>query len=331
MHWNHALGSADTEALMTWIRSLRKKHYATPGIPEALQGAVIQPLPKKVDQDPRKVALGEKLYHDGRLSKDNSISCASCHDLAKGGTDQAQFSTGVGGAIGDINAPTTFNSGYQFLQFWDGRAATLEDQADGPPNNPIEMASNWEEIIGKLSEDTAFTEAFAAVYPDGWSKETITGAIAAFERTLVTPNSPFDRFLLGDEEALTDAQKKGYALFQELACATCHVGPAMGGQSFEKMGLKADYFADRGNVIKPDYGRFNVTGDEKDQYKFKVPTLRNITRTLPYMHDGTQTVLKEVVKIMAKYQQGRILTDTEADSMAKFLESLTGEYKGKKV
>ena len=264
-----------------------------------------------------------------RLSGDDTISCASCHDLDKGGTDQEKVSEGVRGQLGGINAPTTFNSGFQFEQFWDGRAATLEEQADGPPNNPIEMGSNWEQIVGKLEADEAFTKAFNETFPDGYSKENLTGAIAVFERTLVTPNSRLDQFLMGKADALTDDEKQGYDIFIEQGCATCHVGNILGGQSFEEMGRKEDYFAQRGNVREADYGRMNATGKEADRYHFKVPTLRNIKLTHPYLHDGTTSDLAEVVQVMARYQSGEKLSETDARLVAKFLETLTGEYEGK--
>jgi cytochrome c peroxidase len=214
-------------------------------------------------------------------------------------------------------------------QFWDGRAATLEEQAAGPVHNPIEMGSNWEEVIPKLEKDKEYVEAFKALYPDlGISGEAIVDAIATFERSLNTPNSRFDQYLRGDEDAINEDEKKGYELFKASGCATCHVGPAMGGESFERMGLKGDYFADRGNVQEVDEGLANFTKNEDDRHKFKVPSLRNIAVTYPYFHDGQTTDLKEAVKTMATYQEGLELSDEEADLIVKFLNTLTGEYKG---
>lgn len=328
LHWNGGLRKAEKEDLQKWIYDVRAKNYATPGAAPQFANEIAQRIPEDGGADPRKAALGDALYHDTRLSKDNTISCASCHDLGMGGTDQAQFSTGVDGAMGDINAPTTFNAGWQFLHFWDGRAADLEEQADGPVNNPIEMASSWDEAIPKLEADAEFTAAFLEVFPEGYSMETITHAIAEFERTLNTPNSRFDRHLAGDEIALTDEEKKGYQLFKDYRCATCHVGRLLGGQSFEKMGLKADYFGDRGNVGTADFGRFNVTGKEEDRFRLKVPTLRNIAFTFPYLHDGSTSDLKEVVEIMVKYQVGKTITDIESDLIVKFFHTLNGELHG---
>jgi cytochrome c peroxidase len=329
LHWNAALGQQDREDLDAWINQTREKHYATPGAAPEFKSEVIQPLPQTLDIDPAKVALGNELYHDTRLSKDNTLSCASCHDLNKGGTDQEQFSDGVDNAMGDINSPTTFNSGYQFVQFWDGRAPTLEEQAKGPVENPIEMADKWDDVVAELSKDEDFVKRFTAVYPSGVKVDNIVSAIADFERSLITPNCKFDKYLMGEADALTAEEKEGYRLFKENDCATCHVGKAMGGQSFETMGRKADYFAKRGNVHKPDFGRFNETNREEDKHKFKVPTLRNIAVTYPYFHDGSTSDLAEVVQTMAECECGVTLKDQEVKKIVSFLRTLTGEYQGK--
>ncbi|HOQ33388.1 MAG TPA: cytochrome c peroxidase [Candidatus Hydrogenedens sp.] len=330
LHWDSMLSKEEQNLILTWVKSTRAKHYATEGIPENLKEEVVQPLPQKVNVDEKKVALGNKLYHDKRLSKDNSLACAGCHDLGTGGVDRKKFSEGVGGAIGPINAPTVYNALFNFVQFWDGRAKDLQEQADGPVNNPKEMASNWEEVTSKLNQDEEFTKSFLEVYPSGYNKENFTNAIAEFEKTLITPNSRFDQFLLGKTDALTAEEKEGYALFKKYRCATCHVGKAMGGQSYEKMGLKADYFKDRGGEIKEaDLGRYNVTKNEEDKHKFKVPLLRNIAVTQPYLHDGSTDDLQKVVNIMLKYQVGKQIPKTEEEKITKFLKSLTGEYQGK--
>jgi cytochrome c peroxidase len=325
MHWNGALSDSEKQQILAWVKKVRPASDAAP----EFKDEPVQPIPMTVELDADKVALGDKLYHDVRLSGDDTISCATCHDLAKGGTDQAPSSTGIGGQVGPINSPTTFNSAFFVRQFWDGRAATLEEQAAGPVHNPIEMGANWDVVIPKLEKDKEYVEAFKALYPEqGISGEAIVDAIAIFERSLNTPNSRFDQYLRGNKDAINDEEKKGYELFKASGCATCHVGPAMGGESFERMGLKADYFEDRGNVQEVDQGLTNFTQKEDDRFKFKVPTLRNIAITYPYFHDGQTTDLKEAVKIMAKYQEGIELTDQESDLIAKFLNTLTGEYKG---
>jgi cytochrome c peroxidase len=258
------------------------------------------------------------------------VSCATCHALETAGVDNHRYSDGVGGQVGGVNAPTVYNAVYNFVQFWDGRAATLADQAAGPPLNPIEMASpSFEHIIAKLEADKNFARAFTAVYPDGLTQANITDAIEQFERTLVTPNARFDKWLLGDDEAITAEELAGYELFKKYDCATCHVGHNLGGQSYELMGLRRHYFADRGEELTvEDNGRFKETGLERDRHRFKVPGLRNIEHTWPYYHDGTRHTLDEAVYDMGLYQSGVELAEEEVDLMVQFLLTLTGEYKG---
>jgi cytochrome c peroxidase len=331
LHWNHGLTGEEKQTILDWIRATRRKNFAAPTASDAHRDHPLQPLPASVEVDPAKVALGNQLFHDVRLSGDDTVSCASCHALDKGGTDQRTTSIGIGGAEGPINAPTVYNSGLIFKQFWDGRAADLKAQAGGPVHNPIEMGADWETVIPKLEADAAFVEAFRKTYPAGLSGDAITDAIAEFEKTLITPNAPFDRFLAGDESALTAEQIRGHDLFVDNGCANCHVGQAVGGQSFEPMGRRADYFADRGGVQDVDQGRYNVTKLERDRHRFKVPTLRNIAQTFPYFHDGTKTSLADAVTSMAKYQAYRDFTAEETAAVVKFLESLTGEYRGQKL
>ena len=331
LHWNSALSDEDQAAIAAWIKATRAARYAVAGTADAFAAEPIQPLPDAVPFDASKAALGKALFHDVRLSKDDSISCASCHDLAKGGTDQAQYSTGVGGSKGGINSPTVYNAVFHVRQFWDGRAADLVEQADGPVNNPGEMASNWDDAARKLSEDAVFTTAFKGVYPEGYSKETCTDAIAEFEKTLVTPNSRFDLYLRGKDEALTSEEKAGYVAFKEVGCATCHVGKAVGGQSFERMGRKNDYFGHRGTLTDADNGRFNFTKNEADRHKFRTPTLRNIAETYPYFHDGSTSDLAEAVDTMANVMLGTTLSESDTVRIVAFLKTLTGQYQGKSV
>jgi cytochrome c peroxidase len=291
----------------------------------------IEPIPAAVDVDPSKVALGEELFHDKRLSRDNSIACAGCHALDTGGVDKRRTSVGIGGAVGPINSPTVWNSGFSFRQFWDGRAASLEEQADGPVHAAAEMGSSWPEVIEKLSADQDFSARFQKVYPSGLTAENLRDAIATFERSLVTPNSAFDQFLNGDESALTEQQAAGYRMFLEYGCVSCHQGVAMGGNMFQRFGIMGDYFADRGNVTEADLGRYNVTKKEEDKHLFKVPSLRNVELTAPYFHDGSAETLAEAVQVMAKYQLGRELDREEVGAVVAFLESTTGEYKSKSL
>jgi cytochrome c peroxidase len=289
----------------------------------------ILPLPLRVDLDQRKVDLGRRLFLDPRLSHDNTIFCGSCHRLDMAGTDRRNRSVGIGGAVGDVNAPTVFNSGFNFRQFWDGRAATLEDQIDGPVQNPSEMGSTWAEVVGKLNQDPSYVAPFRELYLDGIQRASIKDAIATFERSLITPNSPFDRFLNGDQTALTAEERAGYQRFKAYGCVSCHQGINVGGNMYQTFGVMADYFADRGHPTKADLGRFNVTGLESDRHKFKVPSLRNVALTAPYFHDGAAATLDQAVDIMAKYQLGRTLPPEDRRLIVRFLHTLTGVYTGR--
>jgi cytochrome c peroxidase len=289
----------------------------------------IQPLPLEVNLDRHKVDLGNQLFHDPRLSGNNTISCASCHNLNRGGTDRLVVSIGINDQKGILNAPTVFNSSFNFKQFWNGRADTLEEQIDSPIHSHREMgSSSWSEIIKKLKQSPEYKASFKSLYPDGITSDNIKNAIATFERSLITPNSRFDRFLRGDEKALSFSEKDGYQLFKSSGCASCHQGINLGGNLFQSLGLFGDYFKDRGNITEADLGRYNVTKDDRDRYVFKVPSLRNIAITSPYFHDGSIKTLVEAVKIMGKYQLGRELSEKDINSIVRFLIALTGEYQG---
>jgi cytochrome c peroxidase len=286
----------------------------------------ILPLPTELELDTGKVALGERLFNDARLSEDNTISCASCHNLKLGGTDNLVFSVGIKGQVGEINAPTVFNSTYNFKQFWDGRAETLEDQIDGPTHSSKEMGSNWEVIVDKIKGSTDYSAEFASLYQDGVNAQNIKDAIATFERSLITPNSRFDQYLKGYEEILTLDEKQGYQLFKSVGCISCHQGINVGGNLFEEFGVMGKYFKDRGNITEADLGRYNVTKQEYDRYVFKVPTLRNIEHSSPYFHDGSVKKLEDAVEVMSKYQLGRKLSQSEISYIVKFLKTLNGDY-----
>ncbi len=333
VHWKSNISAAERKAVANWIVAERAKLNASSGISKDFSNEPVWPIPRSLGADAAKVKLGSILYHHTALSGDGTVSCATCHPLDKAGVDALQTSTGIRKQKGDINAPTVFNAAFNAKQFWDGREDTLEQQAGGPPMNPVEMDGvSWEKIAKRLEADSAFSAEFKKVYPDGFTQKNITDAIAAFERTLITPDSPFDRYLKGDKGALTQEELKGYELFKQANCAVCHSGENLGGQTFEYMGLRRDYFKDRGNVGKiNDKGRYSHTKDERDMHKFKTPTLRNVALTAPYFHDGSTQSLRQAVEIMAKYQRGVSLSDAEIDYVVKFLESLTGEYNGKKL
>ena len=291
----------------------------------------IQPIPTQLDLDPAKVELGDRLFHDPQLSSDNTVSCATCHNLKKGGTDRLPVSLGMKNEAGQLNSPTVFNSGFNSSQFWDGRADTLEDQIEGPIQAEAEMASSWPDIVSKLKRSPDYVAQFQAIYRDGVNPENIKNAIATFERSLITPNSRFDRFLKGNLAAITIEEKEGYERFKAYGCIACHQGVNVGGNMFHSLGLFGDYFEDRGNITKADYGRYNVTGEERDRYVFKVPSLRNVMLTSPYFHDGAVKTLAEAIQLMGKYQLGRELSEEDTDLILQFLVSLTGEYQGKSL
>ena len=329
VHWGSSLTPAKREIVLNWVAQMRASIYADGLIGERANEPV-RPIDLSLDYDPAKAALGYALYHDTRLSVDNTVSCASCHELENAGVDNHQYSHGVNDQLGGVNAPTVYNAVYNFVQFWDGRAQTLAAQAAGPPLNPVEMASeSFGQIVAKLMKDKKFVREFTAVYPDGLNEANITDAIEQFERTLITPNSAFDKWLRGDDSAITADEIAGYELFKKYDCATCHAGQNLGGLSYELMGLRRHYFAERGlELTHEDNGRFKETGLERDRHRFKVPGLRNVEHTWPYYHDGTRETLEEAVRDMGLYQSGVELSETEVASIVSFLKTLTGEHNG---
>ena len=332
IHWGSSLTPQKRDIVLNWASEARARLY-NDGLVGDRANEPVRPIDQVLEYDAAKAALGFALFHDTRLSVDNTVSCASCHALETAGVDNHQYSHGVDDQLGGVNAPTVFNAVYNFVQFWDGRAKTLADQAAGPPLNPVEMASEcFDQIIGKLKADKKFVREFNAVYPDGLTAENLTDAIEQFERTLVTPNSAFDKWLRGDDEALTVDELDGYELFKKYDCATCHVGPNLGGQSYELMGLRRHYFAERGlELTHEDNGRFKETQLERDRHRFKVPGLRNVEHTWPYYHDGTRETLEEAVRDMGLYQSGVELSAQETDKITAFLKTLTGEYNGVQI
>jgi len=287
--------------------------------------AIFGVLPKEASDPanvvtPEKVELGRILYYDPRLSKNQDVSCNTCHLLDRGGVDGKPTSTGHRGQRGDRNAPTVYNAALEFAQFWDGRAANVEEQAKGPVLNPVEMAMPSEAaVVAVLESIPGYAPLFAAAFPQDAkpiSYDNMARAIGAFERTLVTP-SPLDAFIAGDDAALNDAQLAGLAAFISAGCIACHQGVGIGGGLYQKLG-----------VIKPypteDPGRAKITGNEADRHVFKVPSLRNIEKTAPYLHDGSVAQLHDMIRIMAEYQLGLPLDDPRLDAIEVFLGSLTG-------
>ena len=285
----------------------------------------IKPIPEDTGTDPEKVALGRALFHDPRLSKDNTTACVSCHDLGSGGDDGRRISIGVEGKPGTINAPTVFNAGLNFRQFWDGRAGTLEQQIDGPVQSAVELGSLWPEVIAKLHQHESYPRRFGALYPDGISRKNVKHALAEFMRSLVTPNSRFDQWLKGDEGALTALEEHGYVLFKHYGCVSCHQGANVGGNMFQVFGVLNEYFKRRGGITEADLGRYNITGNPADRHAFKVPSLRMAAHTAPYLHDGSAATLRDAVDAMFEFQLGREAPDEDKEAIVAFIKTLAGE------
>lgn len=293
-------------------------------VPAAPVDEPIKPLPTDLKFDSRKVELGRKLFGDTRFAQDNSVACLSCHDFSRGGADPRPRSVGVGGAVGPVNSPTVFNSGFNFRQLWNGAASSLEDQIDRVIKNPAVFNTSWEQVLGKLGKDASLVADFKAVYPDGLTEKSVKDALATFERSLVT-HSRFDRYLRGDAAAISAEERAGYEKFKNYGCIACHQGVNVGGNMFQVFGAMDDYFKNRGDIKNPDLGRYNVTKRESDKHLFKVPSLRNVELTAPYFHDGSAKTIEEAVDVMFRYQLGRRGPAEDKALIIKFLRTLTGE------
>jgi cytochrome c peroxidase len=285
------------------------------------------PLPSAMDSrsnpiTEEKVVLGRMLFYDARLSKNHDVSCNTCHDLAKGGVDGKPVSEGHKGQKGDRNSPTVYDAALQFVQFWDGRAADVEEQAKGPVLNPVEMAMPDEKrVLDTLKSMPEYVEAFKKAFPDDDEPVTygnVAKAIGAFERKLVTP-SRWDAFLKGDAKALTDEEKQGFIKFVQIGCTQCHTGPLLGGTMYQKLGKEKPW------PKQDDKGRARVTKSASDDMMFKVPGLREVARTAPYLHDGETPSLEEAVKVMVEYQLAKEISDEDVGLIVKFMETLSGE------
>ncbi len=287
---------------------------------------MFRPLPTTMDSEKNpstepKVNLGRMLYYDTRLSKNQDVSCNTCHELDKYGVDHAAVSTGFKGQKGNRNSPTVYNAAAHLAQFWDGRAADVEEQAKGPLLNPVEMAMpSGEGAVAVLKSMPAYVQAFQEAFPgekDPATFDNMAKAIGVFERHLMTP-SRWDDFLKGNNAALSTAEKAGFLKFTEAGCQSCHMGALVGGGMYQKLGL-VEPWSD-----SSDLGRFQVTKQESDKLVFKVPSLRNIEKTAPYFHDGSVATLEQAVKLMGKHQLGKQLQDDEIQSIMTWLKSLTG-------
>lgn len=301
---------------------------------EALPSVV--PAPADNPTTPAKVELGKQLFFDPRLSVDGTVSCNSCHNVMASGTDNRATSVGVDGQRGGRSAPTVWNSAFMTAQFWDGRAASLEEQAKGPPLNPIEMGMPSEEAVEeRLKSIPGYTEQFQAVFggEDAVTYDNMAKAIAAFERTLITPNSPYDKFVAGDTSALSEQAKRGKEVFEKTGCNSCHTGANFAGptslpqgQGFYQKFPTFDNEYDKKYKFSKDRGRYESTKEKSDISMWKVPTLRNVAQTAPYFHNGAVNKLDEAVRVMAKTQLDKDLSDQEVSDVVAFLNSLTGEF-----
>jgi cytochrome c peroxidase len=287
----------------------------------------ITPIEVVKPKNPRLVELGKALFFEPRLSKSGFISCNSCHNLATGGADNLKFSIGHKWNKGPINSPTVLNSKYNVAQFWDGRAKDLAEQAGGPIANPGEMGSNHTLAVEVIKSIDGYAPLFVKAFGSkDVSIDKITASIAAFEETLTTPDSKFDLWLKGKKTALNQEEKEGYQEFKNAGCIGCHNGPAVGGNSFQKLGMIVPF-----PTSSKSLGRFDVTGKEEDKNFFKVPTLRNVELTAPYFHDASALTLEEAVAKMAKYQLGIDLEQGKVHKIVAFLKTLTGKQPDIKI
>ncbi|TAN49848.1 MAG: cytochrome-c peroxidase [Methylococcaceae bacterium] len=293
------------------------------------------PAPANNPTTSAKAHLGKMLYHDPRLSASGTVACASCHNVMAGGEDNRAGSVGIRGQVGGRSAPTVWNAAFNSVQFWDGRADSLEAQAKGPVTNPIEMGmKSWDDAIAALKQIPGYKPAFSAAFnSDEITQERVVQAIAAYERTLITPNSPYDRYVKGDSSALTDQQVRGMNTFAEIGCNHCHGGPAFNGPAlpqgqgfFMKFPINPNPELESKYELSADSGRAQVTKSADDAHLFKVPTLRNIALTAPYFHNGNVKTLDEAVRVMAKVQLDKNLDDKQVGDITAFLNALTGEF-----
>lgn len=295
------------------------------------------PVPADNPMSEAKIELGKQLFFDPRLSVDGTVSCNSCHNVMASGTDNRPVSVGVAGQKGGRSAPTVWNAAFLTAQFWDGRAATLEDQAKGPVLNPIEMGMPSQEVaVARIKAIPGYAEQFKTVFggADPVTYDNIAKAIATYERTLVTPNSAFDRFMKGDKQALSEQAQRGMKAVEEVGCTACHTGANFAGPTSLPMGegfyQKFPTFADNVYVKKykldEDQGRYAVTKDDSDKHMWRVPTWRNVALTAPYFHNGAVPTLDEAVRVMAKTQLNKDLSDAQVADIVAFLNSLTGEF-----
>ncbi|HTJ81919.1 MAG TPA: cytochrome c peroxidase [Polyangiaceae bacterium] len=292
----------------------------------------IVPLPTALpDLDARKVALGERLFRDPIVSPRGDVACTTCHELARGGVDGRAKSSLPGQDAPAFHTPTVFNVVFNFKCHWEGAYDALTEQLAVPVQSPRVLNTTFDDIVARVRKSVEYRDAFDAIYPHGLDVASLKDALVEFERSLVTPNARFDRFLMGETDAITADELHGYELFKSYGCISCHQGINVGGNMYQRLGVMRDYFGEKGTLKDADFGRYNVTKKEEDRHFFRVPSLRNVAVTAPYLHDGSAKTLEEVVEIMGRYQLGRQLDDHDVKLIVAFLRTLTGEYKGRRL
>ena len=301
---------------------------------EAAQGggyensaAQVQPLTTTKPRHIDRAKLGEKLFSDPILSDYGGVSCSTCHDLSAGGDDGVRFSATATGALKAVNTPTVFNATSNFVLTWKGKRERVEELVRQDIISKGLIGTDWPTLLNALRQRADYVSLFESAYAEGITQASVIDAIASFQRTLVTPNAPFDRYLRGQDDAITADQKYGYDLFRSYGCVSCHQGKNIGGNMYQKLGLFGDYFGDLNRPLSSDdLGRYSVTEDENDRHYFRVPSLRNVALTAPYLHDGSAETLDDAIKIMAHYQLGRPIPANDRQKIAAFLTTLTGDY-----
>lgn len=285
---------------------------------------MLAPLPMERSEPDRRVELGARLFEEPRLSKDSRVSCATCHNMALGGANGQKSSSLPNRKPVAVNVPTVFNLAYDFRYSWSGKYTDLGQQIDTAMGLPEAMATTWDATVAKLRQEPSYVREFASAYPSGGlTAANLRDALIRYNASLATPGARFDRYLRG-EITLEASETRGYQMFREYGCVSCHQGVNVGGNMFQRFGVMRDYFAERGGPTKADLGLYNSTGKEEDKYVFRVPSLRNVALTAPYFHDGSAATLLEAVQTMARYQLGRELTGAQAIDIVAFLETLTG-------
>lgn len=317
----------EVEAFTAFKQARGEASWIASTADHARADTAFRPIPPlaELPVDSAKRQLGFALYHDARLSANNTVACSSCHNGMHGGTDNLPLSIGIQGRIGKVNAPTIFNSAFNFRQFWDGRAFDLGEQALGPLSNPLEMGHDLRSVVSFVASDAGYSEQFNAIYPDGVTAANIGNAIAEHSRSMVRADSRFNAYLQGEHSALSAQEIRGWERFQAVGCASCHNGINLGGNSYQRATNIVDFYSDR--LLRPaDDGLFSRTGREQDRHVFKVPSLNNVALTAPYYHDGSVETLQEAVTLMAKTQAGRNLDGEEVEDIVAFLQSLSSKF-----